>query len=245
MVIPPLPPRNLIMSSPSALQTGLSALTATCAAIASNGTTIDILKTKLDQDTTLSPTLLNAVDEVVGACNTWISALAVVRGRVSGVVGLVIEFVACLPAVVNVTSEVERTEPLWGFISDMNNTSLTPTKDLVAWQQAVLSATSTFSATLSAEKANSGPLNGLLVGLNAYTVLIPQLIRSLQFLDLYQSDLAEESAGVMMWAAKDSLETNRDMPFLLKNFKYTGTTKFDRDVVALSVFINTDWASQI
>lgn len=50
----------------------------------------------------------------------------------------------------------------------------------------------------------SGPLNTMLSLLTTYATLVPNAINAMQFLDQYQAALAEDTAGVILWAAKES-----------------------------------------
>lgn len=70
-------------------------------------------------------------------------------------------------------------------------------------------ATTAFNAAIVASgNTTSGPLNALLAQLTAYATLIPAAIQAMEFLDQYQSSIAESTAGAMLWAAKDSLASD-------------------------------------
>ena len=71
-------------------------------------------------------------------------------------------------------------------------------------QTMATSATNFQTALTNSGNTATGPLTAISTLLSQYATLIPAAIKAMQFLDQYQTAIAEDAAGAMLWAVKDT-----------------------------------------
>ncbi|TCD67187.1 hypothetical protein EIP91_000414 [Steccherinum ochraceum] len=215
----------------------LSALTTALGALVTNGFNLATLQTNAGSK--LTADMNNAIDWT-SATQGWVQPIALLTVYARNLAGLAADFSTYLPDVVNASSESGRTSSLWTFIATINTTPRLSTTAFESWQTSMATCATNFATILTSTSNTDPALLSILSTLQKYNQLIPAAIQAAQVLDNYQTSVGEEVAGIMMWAAKPTV-SGKDIPFLLKTFKYTSTSSYDSDNIILTNWTQTNW----
>jgi len=231
------------MSDPTTIQNGLQGLLGAVSNVLTTVGGMSATQQKCAGNGIMSQDMINAVDWA-SASGGWVTPIASLTAHVNGLVALTTSFSSALSTALNATSEGVRTDPLWNLITATGSTSYIDTQPLLAYKQTLATAAINFNTVLTAAGGTPHPALALILSLlQGLPDLVHTAIQCLQFFDRFQNALAEDTAGIMLWAAKGTSVSDKELPFLLKTYKYTNTTQYDADGAALTTFAATNWVA--